>query len=475
MKTLPFKILSLAAFLALSASCSKEDSGDVDAAVGSELVANHKNEVHISTTFTKQSLSLSKKSDDGDAYVPQNFASGDYLVIAGEGIRGVLSLKPGGENSLTAVFEGTLTFDDGVSLTDATSLTATLKNDNFGNQGKTLSDGEIKEAATLEEAMQMYSCLTATFQYGDLNPVMLTENTAFVEIKGRVGDNSVTVNSKTYGLVDGAVYLAVPDNTELECDLIPGGSMTVRSLSKSTSIDASNEISGIFSVSAVKKVRFGKSNLQYDTRNRKFVFADHQYDYIGGTRNNKTDLFGWGTGNNPTENSTSNAKYANFNDWGAKVGTGWRTLSQTEWDYLLSDRPEAEAKHYFGFIAFLSRDKKDTLSYKFGMIILPDEWIITESFLTTLEDNTYTEDEWKDMEQSGAVFIPATSEQQFSETNKIMDGSYWTSSFINTSTFALRMQISHSYRAWNDSHVYGYGFSEYTRSNKFSVRLVKDI
>ena len=474
MKTFTVKILTLMVVLIWAASCGKDESEVINNVVNDEQPVYQKNTVALSISVTKNTPSLSKNSSDDATLLPQTFDRGDYLDISGNGVNGNLTLKNGSENQSTAIFEGSLTLDDGITLTDATPLSATLKNTSNGNDGNVLSDGEIMEAATLEEAYQKYSSLTATFSYGESDHVSLVENNAFVEIKGRVGEQSVTVNSQTYPLTDGAVCLAVADNTELECDLVPGGSMTVRSLSKSTPIDASNEITGIFSVGADKIVRFSKSNLQYDKNRRKFVFADNQYDYKGSANGNVIDLFGWGTGNNPTESSASNAKYTDFNDWGAKVGSGWRTLSQNEWAYLLGARHDAEAKNYFGYVVFLSNDKKDTLAYKFGLIILPDDWIVSDGQYILLEDNTYSVEEWDDMEQAGAVFIPATNEQSFSETKKIMYGSYWTSSFLSEA-FSLRLQISHSYREFNGSHIYGYGFSEYIRSNKFSVRLVKDI
>lgn len=441
MKALSVKTLSLLAALILAASCGKDDDNGINNATSDEHSVYQKNMVAVSVTVTKKQ-SLSKSASDDETPLPDFFASGDYLEVSGDGVSGTLSLKKGSENQPTATFEGSLTLADGTTLTDGTPLSATLKNNSNGNDGKILSDGEIMEAATLEEAYQKYSSLTATFNYGDSNPVSLTENNAFVEIKGRVGEQSVTVNTQTYPLTDGAVYLVVADNTEIECDLIPGGTMTAKALSKSTSIDASKEIAGIFSVSADKKVRFSKSNLQYDSRNRKYIFADNQYDYIGGTQNNKTDLFGWGTGNNPTETSTSNATYSKFTDWGDKVGSDWRTLSQIEWNYLLKIRPDAEAKNFFGFVATLSNDQKDTVSYKFGLILLPDTW--TEPVTNdSIADNIYTTTEWKQMGDAGAVFLPATSKTSFNDMEQTMTGTYWTSSTYNATDYASRISFYH--------------------------------
>ena len=76
---------------------------------------------------------------------------------------------------------------------------------------------------------------------------------------------------------------------------------------------------GVFSVSETLQVMFSPGNLQFNaaegthecadgtSRQGTWRFADNQWDYIGSanlnissTYDGWTDLFGWGTGNNPT-------------------------------------------------------------------------------------------------------------------------------------------------------------------------------
>ena len=446
MKTLSIKkFIVLLSVVILAASCGKEDDNGVSNDNGDEPSVFDKNVVAYSISVTKKTQLLSKSTGDDDTSLPEYFVSGDYLEVSGDGVSGILTLKKGCENQSSVIFEGTLTLADGTTLTDNTPLSVTLKNTSNGNDGKILSVGEIMKAATLEEAYQKYSSLTASFNYGDSDPVSLTENNAFVEVRGRVGETSVTINSQNYTLTDGSVCLVVADNTELECDLIPGGSTTVRSLSKSTPVDGSNELVGFFSVSADKKVRFGKGNLQYNTTTRRYEFANNQYDYNGSSNSRVIDLFGWGTGDNPAETSTSNATYANFVDWGNKFGTGWRTLSQIEWNYLLNVRPDADAKNFFGFIATVTTNEdKDTLSYNFGLIILPDNWIEPET-KDSVADNIYTIDEWKLMGNAGAVFLPATNKTSFADREQKMTGSYWTSTSFSATGYASRISFYHNW------------------------------
>ena len=92
-----------------------------------------------------------------------------------------------------------------------------------------------------------------------------------------------------------------------------------------------------FSVSNTKKVVFSPGNLQYNTANGgSYQFAEHQWDYIGKTDDNRYctgvfDLFCWGTGNNPGERFVS-LKAANFTDWGDFIESDkhWYTLTKDE-------------------------------------------------------------------------------------------------------------------------------------------------
>ena len=130
-----------------------------------------------------------------------------------------------------------------------------------------------------------------------------------------------------------------------------------------------------FSVSANKQVVFSPGNLQYQASTDTWRFANHQYDYVGElneeispTNENWIDLFGWGTGNNPTNTSENEADYATFVDWGTnKIGkykaNTWRTLTIDEWEYLLFKRISAAA--LWGIA---------TVNNIHGLILLPDTW-----------------------------------------------------------------------------------------------------
>ena len=195
---------------------------------------------------------------------------------------------------------------------------------------------------------------------------------------------------------------------------------------------------GKFSISASQQIRFSVGNLQYQASADKWRFAEHQYDYVGEGNLNKSgsytgwiDLFGWGTGADPTLNSDYYGDYYSFTDWGINpISNGgntaniWRTLTQTEWAYVTCNRLNAGSLFGLGNIDGTN-----------GAILLPDDWITPDGVTFVpgarsgglqpitnewpkfrddedternhFEDNTYTAEQWAIMEEAGAVFLPA--------------------------------------------------------------------
>lgn len=206
---------------------------------------------------------------------------------------------------------------------------------------------------------------------------------------------------------------------------------------------------GKFAISATDTVAFSRGNLQYQPSTNTWRFAENQWNFVGGgTYDNKggnvyqngsrsdngrirsyqfsangwvwtyegwLDLFGWGTGNNPTANSTTNSNYGSFTDWGRNAITSggnqanlWRTMTKDEWDYLYHGRENAASLYANGTVNGVN-----------GSILLPDNWVIPAGLSFKANNNTdpqvgpnvYTEDEWILMEMAGAVFLPLTYER----------------------------------------------------------------
>ena len=94
---------------------------------------------------------------------------------------------------------------------------------------------------------------------------------------------------------------------------------------------------------------FAPGNLSEDGHG----FVEHQWEYGG--------LFGWGTGDRPTDTTDDWHSYVRFVDWGKNVEGGWRTLTADEWHYLLFERKDAEDKRSVG-----------TVDGRHGLLLLPD-------------------------------------------------------------------------------------------------------
>lgn len=194
---------------------------------------------------------------------------------------------------------------------------------------------------------------------------------------------------------------------------------------------------GRFSVSSSKQVQFAQGNLQFQASTNTWRFAEHQYDLLGDANKNISstnsewiDLFGWGTGNNPTLTSTEAADYATFVDWGknpisnaGKQAYLWRTLSADEWTYLLIDRPNASSL----FVLATVHNVK-------GLILLPDGWSAPDGVSLVnpmskgmekmdgyyswenvmhafFDDNVFSGSKWRKLEEAGAVFFPLAGDR----------------------------------------------------------------
>ena len=186
---------------------------------------------------------------------------------------------------------------------------------------------------------------------------------------------------------------------------------TYASLAPTPATDGS--LSGAFTINANgDQIVFSKGNLQYHCTNHVWQFATNQYDIIGGDNANISDsydgwidLFGYGTGNNPTLVSTSYGDYSTFTDWGVNaISNGgneanlWRTLTSTEWLYMFRLRPEAHNKYGAATVANVP-----------GIIVLPDVYV--GPAINTVRDawvnNVISSSEWAAYEAAGAVFLPA--------------------------------------------------------------------
>lgn len=231
-------------------------------------------------------------------------------------------------------------------------------------------------------------------------------------------------------------------------------------------------MSGAFTVDASgTQVRFAQGNLQYNAASDTWKFATHQWDTIGAANaniasnyNGWIDLFGWSTGNNPTENSKDDNVYTEpFNEWGKNpIANGknpksdWHTLSKDEWKYILCERTDATKLFGLGSVNGIN-----------GLILLPDEWTKPADVpvfrasstkgmnwdwnkgryynsaidANNFDDNIFDTQTWESMEVSGAIFLPVAGYRDVPLIRSVKSyGAYWCSTPTSTNV-AYVMEI----------------------------------
>lgn len=235
---------------------------------------------------------------------------------------------------------------------------------------------------------------------------------------------------------------------------------------------------GKFSVSATQQIAFSSGNLQYHPLNNQWRFAESQIDCVGEANANISptydgwvDLFCWGTGDEPTRIVTNNNAYLNFVDWGTNsIGTDtantWRTMSADELRYILFSRPNAAALNGIAHINGVN-----------GLVLLPDDWVAIEGLTFNsgayghssrdyyAVHNTFTLEQWQQMEEAGAIFLPAVGYRQgnsiYASGSK---GYYWTTS-PKGGCGPITLEFSAKEIITDSSYRY----------SGLSIRLIKDI
>ena len=278
-------------------------------------------------------------------------------------------------------------------------------------------------------------------------------------------------------------------------------------------------IDGMFSVSDNIQVFFSQGNLQYQPSTNTWRFANNSWDliiksedmthymaqYMGGyyfadvtshyksTYNGWIDLIGWGTSNynhgancyRPWSTSQTNSDYYAYGsytynlydqtgqaDWGYNPITNggnttnqWRTLTQSEWNYLFNIRNTMSGIRY----------SKAIVNGVNGIIILPDDWnnstynlSNTNSGGASYNSNTLTTSQWNVLKQAGAVFLPAAGYRDGTKVRAAESGgNYWSALYYNDSNACYVNFGSSNLNAntnKNNGRCYG-----------FSVRLVCDV
>ena len=263
--------------------------------------------------------------------------------------------------------------------------------------------------------------------------------------------------------------------------------LTALFVGSATSWASSGALNGVFTINENNdKVVFSQGNLQYQASTGTWRFAENQWNFVGyqtegnvyenGTKcdNGSTsstysgwiDMFGWGTSgwNNGNTNympwSTAYASWSSYGplcacnltgdyanaDWGVynAISNGgnqpgqWRTMTSSEWVYLL------ESRNTMSGIRFA----KVIVNGVKGLLLLPDSWSTNVYSLENpnvgdadYEPNTITLDDWNSiLEPAGAVFLPAGGARGlFGFVGVGTFGEYWTTTSGTTTSNAYEV------------------------------------
>lgn len=306
--------------------------------------------------------------------------------------------------------------------------------------------GELWRMPTRDEALELQEHCTwvlDTLENGVMGCVVTGPNGNSIFLPGYEEFNAFNYWTSTCDIlrpIDACAFSFSKDGIEIMDQLLRCAACGIRPVFEKPEVPEEPFV-GFFSVSEDKQVIFSPGNLQYHPTNDEWRFAVKQTDYIGAANTNIStdyngwiDLFGWGTGNNPTASSDNYADHSTFVDWGVnQIGQDpantWRTLTYEEWDYLLNKRPNADQLVAAFFIWGTQVN---------GLVILPDNWVLPPNtsfkpgFAPTDEGYSYHEEcgpeEWARFEAAGAIFLPAAGVRiESKEVIQVQyDGYYWT-------------------------------------------------
>ena len=359
------------------------------------------------------------------------------------------------------------------------------------------SNGQTATANVTVNVVKPPTNLTATVQ--NHNNVHLTwsapnpatsykvyrNNTLIAQNISTTNYTDTNLNDGTYNYQVSTVYQGVesPKSNSIQVTIAP----------------PTGAINGVFSVSLGQCVYFSQGNLQYKASDGMWRFATNQYDCIGSANSNISssysgwiDLFGWGTsdwncGNtyyHPYSYSNSNngslygppgqynltGSYAN-SDWGVYniiysgniATTGWRTLTQSEWNYVFNQRNTPSGKRY----------AKAQVNGVNGVILLPDDWNTSYYSLNNYNtngaiysSNVISSSSWTNsLEAHGAVFLPAAGFRDGTSVWTVGSlGNYWSASYYDSRDAWFMDFRSNDYLQMNNQPRY----------LGFSVRLVQN-
>ena len=314
-----------------------------------------------------------------------------------------------------------------------TTTGATLTYQSGGSQTLTLDCSAVMPAVANGSSKYFYVCVPA------------------------FNDDALRMRVKVYTNVGGYEYLFNRKQNSSGAHALAANQIGPVNVSVSGT-QMTGAMSGVFSVSATKKVQFACGNLIYN--GTKWYFGDSQTTIVTKEANEanivagtgEIDLFGWGLPTAPYTHTSDASDYCTVEgsiqgnasyDWGkqtiyssssatASSTRTWSTLTAPEWEYVVRSRGAGMAAHGRVYVGSYG-------DYYNGLILLPDNYdgdlLVTTN--SQWADNSFSAAQWAAMEAKGAIFLPSgagrregTSIPSFSsyKTNSVY---YWSATGLS--------------------------------------------
>ena len=175
-----------------------------------------------------------------------------------------------------------------------------------------------------------------------------------------------------------------------------------------------------------------------------YMTSHNENDYGEGVNNISGTNYDWGV-------------YNSISNGGNQAGL-WRTLTRSEWVFLLTTRYTSSGIRY----------AKAQVNGVNGLILVPDDWNVTTYSLnnansgsSSYTSNVVGEMVWQNtFEQAGAVFLPAAGYRARTSLYGVGSyGDYWSSSSYYGSSFAYHVEFYYDYLSPERSKYRYYGRS----------------
>lgn len=206
------------------------------------------------------------------------------------------------------------------------------------------------------------------------------------------------------------------------------------------------------------------------------------------------DLFCWSYDATKSIDPVANYfvfQQSSFKDWGETMPGGWRTLTEEEWVYIVyAEYKDHNTNTYKpGKLRQGIRVCMAKVCGVNGVLLFPDGWEVYKDYIKqynlmepggSWDTNTFNETttpSWKDMENSGVVFLPAAGARTdgVSVNGVNRGGNYWSSTNKQWQDEVGCCFTLAEVGVLDPEHNKISAKSAYTKSYGISVRLVKDL